>query len=264
MAKSIARERSSGTQRLLEGKVTIVTGASRGIGKATARVLATHGATVVLAARTEDAIDSLSEEITSGGGQAMTVPVDVADPETVKKLVSRTIDAYGRLDAAFNNAGATFPPTPLADVPLERFDQLMAVNARGIFLCMKYEIPAMLAAGGGSIVNMSSTGGLRAVPGLAPYVASKHAILGLTKVAALDYAKQGIRVNALVPATILTEQLASLDEAQRQRIAAWMPVGRMGTPEEVGEVVAWLLSEQSSFITGAAIPIDGGKLAAGA
>ena len=264
MARSLSRERTGGTHRLLEGKVTIVTGASRGIGKATARVLASHGATVVLAARTEEAIVSLSDEIKSSGGQAMAVVADISDSESVRRLISKTVDAFGHLDAAFNNAGATFRPTPLADVPMERFDQLMAVNARGIFLCMKYEIPAMLQAGRGSIVNMSSTAGLRAVPGLAPYVASKHAILGLTKVAALDYAKQGIRVNALVPATILTEQLASLDEAQRQRVAAWMPVGRMGTPEEVGEAVAWLLSDQSSFITGAAIPIDGGKLASGA
>ena len=264
MAQILQEERTAQTQRLLDGKVTIITGASRGIGKATARLLASQGATVVLAARNEQAIMLLSDEIQSAGGAAMAVPVDIGIPDSVETLIRKTVEAYGRLDGAFNNAAGGPPPTPLADLTVGDFDQSIAVNIRGTFLCMKYEIPAMLAAGGGSIVNMSSTAGLRGVPGLAGYVASKHAIIGLTKVAALDYGRRGIRVNALTPGPIVTERLAALEPREREKISAFVPIGRLGRPEEVAATVAWLLSEQSSFINGAVIPVDGGKLAAGA
>jgi NAD(P)-dependent dehydrogenase (short-subunit alcohol dehydrogenase family) len=251
-------------KRLLDGKVIIVTGASRGIGAATARTLASHGATVVLAARSEEAIRSISDELKSRGAEAMAIATDISHPASVQALVAKTLETYGHLDGAFNNAAGGPPPTPLADLSIEQFDDSVAINIRGTFLCLKYEIVAMLAGHGGAIVNMSSTAGLRAVPGLAGYVASKHAILGLTKVAALDYARHGIRVNALTPGTIETERLGALEAKRREQIAASIPFGRLGSPNEVAGAVAWLLSDQSSYITGAVIPIDGGKLAAGA
>jgi NAD(P)-dependent dehydrogenase (short-subunit alcohol dehydrogenase family) len=216
----------------------------------------------VLAARDEEALSSLVEEIEVAGGSALAVRTDVTVPESVEELVNRTIDAYGRVDAALNNAGGGgHLPTPLADVAVEDFDSALAVNLRGVFLAMKYEIPAMLANGGGTIVNMASTAGLDAVAGLAGYVSSKHGLIGLTKVAALDYASRGIRVNALAPGPILTDRLEQAgEEAQRQAGLA-MPMRRIGRPEEVAAAVVWLLSDRASFISGATLPIDGGKLA---
>lgn len=218
----------------------------------------------MLAARDRDAIEIVRQEIERDGGRATAIPTDIRDATAVEALVGSTVETYGRLDGAFNNAAGGPPPTLLADLSMAAFEESIGVNVLGTFLCLKFEIKAMLANGGGSIVNMASTAGVRAVPRLAGYVASKHAIIGLTKVAALDYAKQGIRVNALTPGTIDTERLKDLPEGQRQQIAGWIPVGRMGRPEEVATAVAWLLSDKSSFITGAALAIDGGKLAAGA
>jgi NAD(P)-dependent dehydrogenase (short-subunit alcohol dehydrogenase family) len=248
--------------RRLEARVAIVTGASRGIGAAAARALAGAGAAVVLAARDEEALAFLVEEIEAAGGSALAVRADVTVPESVEELVNRTVDAYGRVDAALNNAaGGGHVPIPLADVAVEDLDSALAVNLRGVFLAMKYEIPAMLANGSGAIVNMASTAGLDAVAGLAAYVSSKHGLIGLTKVAALDYASRGIRVNALAPGPILTDRLEQAgEEAQRQAGLA-MPMRRIGRSEEVAAAVVWLLSDQASFITGATLVIDGGKLA---
>ena len=248
----------------LAGKVAIITGASRGIGAAAARTFAAAGATVVLAARDEHALAAVAEDIMSSGGRALAVPTDVGDPASVERLVKQTLDAYGRLDAAFNNAGDGHMPTPLADVAVDDFDRVVRVNLKGVFLCMKYEIPAMLKSGGGAIVNMSSTAGLRGVRGIAGYVAGKHAIIGLTKVAALDYATRNIRVNAVAPGPILTDRLAALEERGRQQVASAVPMGRLGRPQEVAATVAWLLSDHASFISGETISIDGGRLAAGA
>ena len=244
---------------LLNGKVAIITGASRGIGAASARIFAASGAKVVLAARDEDATAALAKDILSTGGQAVAVPTDVGDPPSVERLVQRALDVYGRLDVAFNNAGDGHMPTPLADIKVEDFERAVRVNLTGVFLSMKYEIPAMLRSGGGAIVNMSSTAGLNGVKGIAGYVAGKHGIIGLTKTAALDYAQLNIRVNAIAPGPILTHRLKQLKS--RDQVASAVPMRRIGEPEEVAYTAAWLCSEHASFITGAAIPIDGGRLA---
>ncbi|MFC4911217.1 SDR family NAD(P)-dependent oxidoreductase [Actinomadura gamaensis] len=250
------------TYRPLDGRVTIVTGASRGIGAATARALHRAGSAVVLAARDADALKALASEIGADGGRALAVPTDVGDASAVERLVQQALDTYGRVDAAFNNAaGGGHRPTRLADVAVEDFDSALTVNLRGVFLAMRHEIPAMLASGGGSIVNMSSTAGLQAVGGLAGYVTSKFGLIGLTRTAALDYADAGIRVNALAPGPILTEQLQRAGEQARAAAAQAMPMRRIGAPDEVAEAVVWLCSDAASFITGTVLPIDGGKLA---
>jgi NAD(P)-dependent dehydrogenase (short-subunit alcohol dehydrogenase family) len=246
----------------LTDQVAVVTGASRGIGAATARAFAQAGAAVVLAARDRARLDDLAAEITAAGGTALSVPTDISDPDDVERMVSSTLDAFGRLDIAFNNAaGGGHPPTPLTDVALEDFDSALAINLRGTFLGLKHEIAAMLDSGGGAIVNMTSTAGLEAVGGLAAYVSTKHGIVGLTKVAALEYAARGIRVNAVAPGPILTEQLQRAGATAQQAAAQAMPMKRVGRPEEVAATVTWLCGDSASFITGATIPIDGGKLA---
>jgi NAD(P)-dependent dehydrogenase (short-subunit alcohol dehydrogenase family) len=250
--------------RLLEGKVAVVTGASRGIGAATARSFAAAGASVVLAARDGEALRAVAGEIISDGGDALAIPTDVSDPGSVERLVRQVLRTAGRLDVAFNNAGEGHQPVPLAELAVEDFDRAIAVNARGVFLAMKYEIAAMLETGGGAIVNMSSTAGLRGVRGIAGYDAGKHAIVGLTKSAALDYAAQGVRVNAVAPGPIASRRIAQLPEQARAAIAAAVPLGRPGELHEVADTVVWLSSDRASFITGAVIPIDGGRLAGGA
>jgi len=260
----VATDRALQPRRLLEAKVAIITGASRGIGAAAARGFAAAGATVVLAARGTRDLNDIAGQITAAGGQALAVPTDVGDPGATERLVEQALRAFGRLDAAFNNAGQGHMPTPLADLPLDEFDTALHVNARGVFLAMKYQIPAMLAGGGGAIVNMSSTAGLAGAPGMSAYAAGKHAIIGLTQTAALDYGSQGIRANAIAPGPILTHNLARADDAARAQIGARLALHRLGQPEEVAATAVWLCSDQASFITGATIPIDGGKLAGSA
>jgi NAD(P)-dependent dehydrogenase (short-subunit alcohol dehydrogenase family) len=255
----------SSTSNPLEGKVAIVTGASRGIGRATAQAMAAAGASVVLAARDQGALAEAVREIEAGGGVALAVPTDVGNAGSVESMVRQATTAFGRLDIAFNNAaGGGHRPTPLADVSIEDFDSAQLINLRGIFIAMKFEIPAMLAAGGGAVVNMSSTAGVQGVRGLAAYASSKHGVIGLTRVAALDYAAANIRVNVVAPGPILTERLAALTDEQRAPVASAVPVGRVGLPAEVAATVVWLCSDQASFITGATIPIDGGRLAGAA
>ncbi|WP_163989175.1 SDR family NAD(P)-dependent oxidoreductase [Pyxidicoccus caerfyrddinensis] len=248
--------------RLLEGKVAIVLGASRGIGAATARAFAAEGASVVLAARSEDALRVLAEELGRSGGTALAIRTDLGDAASVEALVKQTVSRFGRLDCAFNNAADGHMPGPLATLSVDDLDRSYAVNLRGFFVAMKHEINAMLASGGGgAIVNMSSTAGVNGVRGMAGYSATKHAVLGLTKSAALDYADRGIRINAVAPGPILTDRIQALPEERRAPIVRAVPMGRIGAPEEVARTVAWLCSDAASFITGATLAIDGGRLA---
>jgi NAD(P)-dependent dehydrogenase (short-subunit alcohol dehydrogenase family) len=245
----------------MSARVAIVTGASRGIGAAVARAFRAAGASVAVAARDAEALNRLAEEL-GGDGQALAVPTDVRDAEAVAEMVRSTVERFGRLDYACNNAaGGGHPPTPLAEVSLDAFDSGIAVNLRGVFLSMREEIPAIVGSGGGAIVNMSSTAGLQAVGGLASYVAAKHGVEGLTKVAALDYAGNGVRVNALAPGPILTDNLRRAGAAGQEAAARAMPLGRVGEPDEVADAVVWLCSEAAGFITGTTLAIDGGKLA---
>jgi NAD(P)-dependent dehydrogenase (short-subunit alcohol dehydrogenase family) len=248
-------------QQPFEGKVALVTGASRGIGEATARAFARAGSAVVLAARSQQALEEIAESIQKDGGRALAVPTNVGDAGSVERLVRLAEDTFGRLDFAFNNATDGPMPAPLAEIDPEEFDLGIRINVRGTFLGMKYQIPAMLRAGGGAIVNMASLAGIQGVANLAAYVAGKAGIIGLTKVAALDYADQGIRVNVLAPGAILTQDLdAAGDEAKRQAAMA-APMRRVGQAQEVADTVLWLCSDQSSFVTGVTVPIDGGQSA---
>jgi NAD(P)-dependent dehydrogenase (short-subunit alcohol dehydrogenase family) len=239
-------------------RVALITGASSAIGAAAARAFAQAGYAVALTARRIEILNELAAEIASRGGRAIAIETDVTQPSDVERAVVRTVDAFGGLDAAFNNAGGGTPPTPLADLDAATFEKSLRVNILGTFLSMNAEIKAMLARGSGAIVNMSSTAGLQGVAGLAPYCAGKHAIIGMSKAAALDYAGKNIRINVVAPGPIATERI---DGEQRKRIGQYVPVKRVGDPEEVAELVRWLCSSESRFITGSVIPIDGGRLA---
>lgn len=243
------------------GKVALVAGASRGIGAVTAHAFARAGATVVLAARDAHALEVVAQSIRGSGGQVIAVPTDVGDAASVERLVSRTMEGFGRLDAAFNNATDGPVPAPLADIDPDDFDRGIRTNIRGTFLGMKYQIRAMLRSGGGAIVNMASGAGLSGVSNLAAYVAGKAGIIGLTKVAALDYADQGIRVNVVAPGPILTHHLERAGEEAQRQAGLSTPMRRIGRAEEVAATVLWLCSDQSSFITGITVPIDGGQSA---
>jgi NAD(P)-dependent dehydrogenase (short-subunit alcohol dehydrogenase family) len=245
-----------------DGKVALVTGASRGIGAVTARAFASAGARVALAARSADALEEVAGKIRADGGTALPVPTDVSDAEAVELLVARTVEAFGRLDIAFNNAaGGGQPPTRIAELPVESYDSAVATTLRSVFLSLKFEIPAMLTSGGGAIVNMSSTAGIEAVGGLAGYVSAKHGVIGLTKTAALEYADQGIRVNAVAPGPILTDNLERAGDKAQEMAARATPMKRVGRSEEVASAVLFLCSEGSSYITGSTLAIEGGKLA---
>ncbi|MFT5591941.1 MAG: NAD(P)-dependent dehydrogenase (short-subunit alcohol dehydrogenase family) [Oceanicoccus sp.] len=242
-------------------KVAIVTGASAGIGKATAIAFAQGGAKVVVADINQQDGEAVVSEITQAGGTAMFVPCDVTNDQQVMSLVDATIEAYGKLDIAFNNAGIEIEQSKLADGDELTFDKIMDVNVKGVWRCMKYQIPAMLKNGSGSIVNTASVAGLGAAPKMAIYSASKHAVIGLTKSAAVEYGKKGIRVNAVCPAVIDTEMFrraAESDPRKAEFVAGMHPVGRIGKVEEIAEAVMYLCSANAGFTTGIALPVDGG------
>lgn len=244
----------------LENKVVLVTGGTSGIGKATALALGVAGAKVVFSGRREQEGEDTAALIRQSGAECLFVRSDVSSEEDVKALVMHTVETYGKLDCAFNNAGIEPPAKPLHEQSVEDFDKLMAINVRGLFLCMKYEIEQMLAHGG-VIVNNSSMGGLIALPGISSYIASKHAVMGLTRSAALDYAKLGIRINAVNPGLIATDMIdrhVTKTGSTASDLASTVPMGRMGQPEEIAEMVVFLCSDASSYITGQSFVVDGG------
>ena len=244
----------------LQGKVVIVTGGNAGIGRAAAQLFAREGASVVVAARREKEGHAVSDGIVRDGGEAIFVRMDVAIAEDHRNLVARAVDVFGKLDLAFNNAGTEQFGQSIVDLAEEEWDRVLTVNLKGVFLGMKYQIPAMLAAGGGAIVNTSSVGGLVATPGLSAYQASKHGVIGLTKVAAMECATQGIRVNAICPGGTRSDMFDRwiADPVVHAQVLAAHPMGRFSDPMEQAEVALFLLSDAASFVTGVALPVDGG------
>lgn len=247
----------------LAGKSILVIGASSGIGAATALALGRAGARVALAARREGALQSLADAIRQAGGTSLVIPTDVNDPEAIKRAVNFTVEKFGRLDGAFNNSGILGDSSFIEHMTIENFDRIMQTNTRGIFIAMQYEIAAMLKTGGGAIVNTASNLAHVAYPAMSAYNASKHAVLGLTRTAALEHYKHGIRVNAVSPGPIETPMneadfgsMENLREAFKET-----PAGRPGKPEEVAYPVLFLLSEAASYINGESLVVDGGLTA---
>jgi NAD(P)-dependent dehydrogenase (short-subunit alcohol dehydrogenase family) len=246
------------------GSVALVVGASRGIGAGTARAFAEAGAAVVLAARDEAAVRGLDEKITAAGGRATGVRADATDPGSLAEVVDIAVSSYGGLHLAFNNATDGPMPAPLADIDIDEFDRGIATNVRGTFLGMKYQLPAMLSTEderSKAVVNMASGAALNPVANLAAYVAGKAAIIGLTRVAALDYADRGVRVNVVAPGPILTHHLQAAGEEAQRLAGLATPMRRTGTVQEVANTVLWLCSPAASFINGAVVPVDGGQSA---
>jgi Dehydrogenases with different specificities (related to short-chain alcohol dehydrogenases) len=241
----------------------LVTGGASGIGRATALAFAAAGARVLVADRQAEGSTETVSRIEAAGGQAMSAVVDVTDADAVADLIKTAVHAFGSLDVAVNNAGILGAPAPLHDTDEDRLDQVLNVNLRGVFLCMKYEIRQMLKQGGGRIVNVASLAGLVGFSGFAPYAASKHAVLGLTKTAALEYAKSNIRINAVCPSIIETP-MATSEHIPPDLMAKYLsvhPMRRAGKPEEVANAILWLASEGASFINGVALTVDGGAFA---
>ncbi|MEZ6142649.1 MAG: glucose 1-dehydrogenase [Zavarzinella sp.] len=248
---------------MFSGKVVLITGGTSGIGKVTALQFAHHGAKVVVAGRREKEGQDVVAEITKAGGEAIFVRTDVANEEDVKNLVDTTVTHFGRLDIAFNNAGVEYA-SPTTEFRVEDYQRVFDINVKGVFLSLKYEIPAMLKTGG-SIINTSSIAGHIGMAGAGIYIASKHAVEGITKTAALEFAQQNIRINAVAPGAIVTDMIERFagpaGSEGNKMLAALHPVGRMGKSEEVAAAVLFLASDAASFTTGISLPVDGGFLA---
>ncbi|MFF5672052.1 glucose 1-dehydrogenase [Streptomyces hygroscopicus] len=246
------------------GQVAFITGASSGMGLATARAFAASGAAVALADVDEAAVTDVAKNLTNAGHKALALVCDVSDEDQVAAAVDRTVDTFGRLDMAYNNAGIQIPPTDAADEPLDQFEKVHAINLRGVWAAMKHELRHMRAQGSGAIVNCSSLGGLVGIPGRASYHSSKHGVIGLTTSAALEYAPRGIRINAICPGTIDTPMVRDMiakGELDRAETEGTQPIGRLGTAEEMAQAVLWLCSPGASFVVGVALPVDGGYTA---
>ena len=244
-----------------DNKVALVTGAGSGLGLATAMAFAESGASVVLADTNDEAVRSTAEELSARGHKALAIKCDVADDAQVEAMVEQTVSAFGRLDAAYNNAGVQNVIAEAADATREDFDRVIGVNLRGVWSCMKFELRQMQKQGGGAIVNCSSIGGLVGGAKRGTYQASKHGVLGLTKSAALDYAARGIRINAVCPGIIHTSMLDKMMKTQADALNAMLkdvPIGRLGRSEEIANAVLWLCSPAASFMVGHALAVDGG------
>src|SRR6059058_3078281 len=247
-----------------ENKVALVTGAGSGMGLATAKAFAEAGASVVLADIQEEAVRAAAEQLEASGRKALALRCDVSDDGQVASMIELTVSSFGRLDAAFNNAGVMQRRADTADISGDEWDRVLAINLRGVWSCMKYELRQMLQQGSGAIVNCSSIGGVIGNPGLAAYSAAKHGVLGLTQSAALEYAARGIRINAVCPGTIKTPMVQSMiggDAKVLDKMVQGEPIGRLGEPEEIAAAVLWLCSPGASFVVGHPLLVDGGYTA---
>ena len=248
----------------LDGKVALITGAGSGIGRASALAFAREGAKVAVTDIVIEGGEETVRLVKEAGGEAFFIKVDVANAADVEAMVNTVVDTYGRIDCAYNNAGVEGRLASTDEYPEDVFDKVIDINLTGVWLCMKYELPHMLKQGSGAIVNTASGAGLIGVDGMSAYVASKHGVVGLTKTAALEYAKSGIRVNAVCPGLIQTPMVERLTAEQPQlgeALVAAEPVGRTGKPEEIAESVVWMCSDAASFVTGHAMSVDGGYVA---
>ncbi len=247
----------------LSGKVAFITGAGGGIGRAAALAFAREGASVVVTDVSDTANQETARMVEEQGGKALAIRCNVAKIEDVKVALDKTSEVFGRLDFAFNNAGIEpKKPAPTAEYDLEEWDRIFDIDLRGVFLCMQHEIPLMLRSGGGAIVNTSSGAGVIGIKGSPAYTAAKHGVIGLTRAAALDYAAQGIRVNAVCPgyiATPMMDRFTGGTPEGRAKVISEEPIGRMGTPEEIADAVVWLCSDSAGFVVGSAMMIDGGQ-----
>ncbi|MGH7048186.1 MAG: glucose 1-dehydrogenase [Stellaceae bacterium] len=251
---------------LLDGKTALITGGGGGIGRATALALAREGARVAVADIMAEAARETVALVNAKGGRAMSLSVEVTHDAEIRAMIENVVAAYGRLDCAFNNAGIAgwqveAAGKKTAEWSEDSFDRMIAVNLKGVWLCMKHEIVRMLAQGGGAIVNTGSIAGLAGLPTSSAYVAAKHGVVGLTKTAAIEYAAAGIRVNAVCPGYIKTRMTEEVMGRRGAAILAQTPLGRMGSPEEIAEMVVWLCSDRASYVTGAAYNVDGGWMA---
>lgn len=251
--------------RLLEGKVILVTGAAGGIGYQASRVLSAHGARLVVTDVNTEGGEALLADLKSGGGDAIFHPADLGSEVEIEALVAKSVSHFGRLDGAFNNAGIEQRNKPLDELTTEEWERAIRIDLTAVFLCIKFQARAMLTTGGGAIVNTASSLGQVAIPCAAEYVAAKHGVIGLTRAAGADYGARGIRVNAVLPGITKTPLIERLMEepsfaAMKDKLLARHPIGRFGEPSEIGEAVAWLLSDAASFMNGAAVACDGGYL----